>query len=522
MKPRSSLLPINSECELSKSCSYCISLGYRSKHDKNSFSVNPESVHTLAEAVSLPCSSHLSDNYQLTIDLLNKEKSQIHHTVLYNYYCLHKEIFDLISAQLLHVIYTDFKDLKDINFSRTNYFLITPENWNFHAWAELNVHVKTHLHYFFLPNFATNRFSFTEAEQFDIALKMKSEHTDIIFEFPNNHDAIDSRNPNHINWNLTPRHYYSNVISKSMHREPKLSVIIPFYNRSSFVKKVLHFIQLQTLNKADFEVILVDDGSDKVNQTQLKQDFDCFKNLNIHYFYVTREEKLTSFLTANRAGPIRNLGAQKAKSEILLFLDSDILLPKNYFELILQHHADFEVVMPKRVYLNQEYSEKELKNTGDIQSKDVMRTPWQDYIDDFYHKNDWASEKLVWKYFITYALSIKADLFFKSGGFRTNYISFGYEDLDLGLRISNLTSKLKLLDVSVFHLFHFYKNTEYDLTADFRFFQLALTSRMFITQNMPVEANYLLNMAVLKNKRQSLYFYFYSFLWRSRIFFGFT
>lgn len=424
--------------------------------------------------------------------------------------------------RLLHVIYTDLKDIKEMDLSRTNYFLITPENWNFHKWNALSIHVKRQLHYFFLPNFAAKNLSFTEVEQFELALKMKSEHADIIFEFPNNHDAIDSRNPNHINWNLTPSYCYNNVLITSPKQNPKLSVVIPFYNRSSFVKKVLHFIQLQTIKKADFEVILVDDGSSKSHQSDIIQSLESYKDLNIQYLYVGREEKLTSFFTANRAGPIRNLGAQKAKSEILLFLDSDILLPKDYFELILQHHQHDEVVLPKRVYLNQECSEKELKNVNDIQSTDIMRTPWQGYIDEFYNKNDWANEKLIWKFFITYALSMKADIFFKSGGFRTNYISFGYEDLDLGLRISKLTSKFKLLDVPVYHLFHFYKDTEYDLKADFRFFQLALTSRMFITQNMPVEASFLLKTAVLKTKRQALYFCFYNLLWRSRIFFGFA
>lgn len=90
---------------------------------------------------------------------------------------------------------------------------------------------------------------------------------------------------------------------------PLISIIIPTYNRSEYLKQCLQSILNQTYN--NYEVIVCDDGS-----TDSTADVvDSFRNkLNIKYDY--------SFNSGGPACP-RNRGINLANGEILAFLDSD-------------------------------------------------------------------------------------------------------------------------------------------------------------------------------------------------------
>ena len=46
-----------------------------------------------------------------------------------------------------------------------------------------------------------------------------------------------------------------------MEQETTLSIIIPLYNCEKYIKHCLDSILAQGLNKSDFEIIIVDDGS---------------------------------------------------------------------------------------------------------------------------------------------------------------------------------------------------------------------------------------------------------------------
>ncbi len=87
---------------------------------------------------------------------------------------------------------------------------------------------------------------------------------------------------------------------------PKVSVIIPTYNREKFVAKAIESVLNQTFN--DIEVIVVDDGSTDGTRWTLERYKD-----KIHYVY--QENAGVS--------AARNTGIEAAKGEWLAFLDSD-------------------------------------------------------------------------------------------------------------------------------------------------------------------------------------------------------
>jgi glycosyltransferase involved in cell wall biosynthesis len=87
---------------------------------------------------------------------------------------------------------------------------------------------------------------------------------------------------------------------------PKVSVIIPTFNRSNFVGNAVDSVLRQSFK--DFEVIVVDDGSTDATRPALEY---CWSKIS--YIY-----QVNAGVSA-----ARNTGIQSAKGEWLAFLDSD-------------------------------------------------------------------------------------------------------------------------------------------------------------------------------------------------------
>lgn len=98
-----------------------------------------------------------------------------------------------------------------------------------------------------------------------------------------------------------------------------LSLIIPVYNRPNEVDELLDSLTKQT--RTDFEVIIVEDGS----KDTCKHITDRYADKLTVYYY---------FIPNGGPGNARNYGAAKAKSDYLIVLDSDCILPPNYIEAV--------------------------------------------------------------------------------------------------------------------------------------------------------------------------------------------
>ena len=98
-----------------------------------------------------------------------------------------------------------------------------------------------------------------------------------------------------------------------------ISIIIAIFNRKDELFELLQSLSFQT--DKDFEIIIVDDGS----LMDLKPIIELFKeNLEIQYF---RKEN-------SGPGLSRNYGAKRAKNDWLVFVDSDVIVEKDYVENI--------------------------------------------------------------------------------------------------------------------------------------------------------------------------------------------
>ena len=98
-----------------------------------------------------------------------------------------------------------------------------------------------------------------------------------------------------------------------------ISIIIAIYNRKDELFELLSSLALQ--NDKDFEVIVIDDGS----LIALLPTVELFvEQLKIQFFRKTN----------SGPGLSRNFGAKKAKNDWLVFVDSDVIVEKDYISNI--------------------------------------------------------------------------------------------------------------------------------------------------------------------------------------------
>ena len=99
----------------------------------------------------------------------------------------------------------------------------------------------------------------------------------------------------------------------------KYSIIVPVYNRPDEVDELLRSLTGQTMK--DFEVLIVEDGS----QRDCREVVEKYKpQLNLKYFAKPN----------SGPGQSRNYGAQRAQGDMLIVLDSDVVLPQGYMEAV--------------------------------------------------------------------------------------------------------------------------------------------------------------------------------------------
>jgi glycosyltransferase involved in cell wall biosynthesis len=108
--------------------------------------------------------------------------------------------------------------------------------------------------------------------------------------------------------------------------KPEMSVGILTYNSTRTLTQCLKALLAQGFEREGLDVFLVDAGSTD-GTLQIAQEFGV---------QVYSEPGCTR-------GRGRNVCIEKAKSEILVMLDSDIIIPRGWLALVRKHFADPEI-----------------------------------------------------------------------------------------------------------------------------------------------------------------------------------
>lgn len=101
----------------------------------------------------------------------------------------------------------------------------------------------------------------------------------------------------------------------------EFSVIVPVYNRPLEIRDLLQSLRQQLFR--DFEVIIVDDGSDATCESVVD---DYRDSLSLQYHYISNQGQ----------GFARNEGMKLATAYYFVFFDSDCVIPANYFQDLKQ------------------------------------------------------------------------------------------------------------------------------------------------------------------------------------------
>ena len=134
----------------------------------------------------------------------------------------------------------------------------------------------------------------------------------------------------------------------------KISIVIPTYNREKHLNNCLSYLLVQT--KKPFEILVIDNSDNSYAKKVVKMFEERFRLQNISIYFFKN--------LINSGASARNLGASKAKGDLIAFLDDDVLLDSNYYEEIEKVFLEHPHALGVQGYnklVNQAY--KEMKNS---------------------------------------------------------------------------------------------------------------------------------------------------------------
>ncbi|TYQ16888.1 UNVERIFIED_CONTAM: GT2 family glycosyltransferase [Acetivibrio alkalicellulosi] len=262
----------------------------------------------------------------------------------------------------------------------------------------------------------------------------------------------------------------------------KASVIIPAYNSRERLYLNLIALNNQQYEQKDIEIIVVDNGS-------TDDTYEMLSDFNMKYPFIKVR------LDANQGIAFaRNEGVKRAKGDILIFHDSDMICSKDFINKHICAHIEKNLVicgMPwKRMYsfYYENFSNNQLEKFNEIANS--INTRWDtgaltdryQLIDEskvnsfdmgkyvFDLDNQFISELkeivakygsrlkdyyLPWRFFITNNLSVERSKVLEVGMFDSKIKKYGYEDYDLGFRLYKSGCKFKFAqDILSIHQEH--------------------------------------------------------------------
>lgn len=113
----------------------------------------------------------------------------------------------------------------------------------------------------------------------------------------------------------------------------KISVIIPSFNKATFLKNNLESLLNQTFPKDKFEIIVVDNMS----TDNSKEIFDEFKPRALACGLAAR------FISEKRKGAVftRHTGVRAVRASLLAFIDDDCLCSESWLDAVVKAFRDF-------------------------------------------------------------------------------------------------------------------------------------------------------------------------------------
>ncbi|MFQ5923550.1 MAG: sugar transferase, partial [Anaerolineales bacterium] len=200
--------------------------------------------------------------------------------------------------------------------------------------------------------------------------------------------------------------------------DPKISVIIPVRDPEATFPDCLASLRNQTMASGEYEVIVVDDGSQ-----------DGFGSL--------AAEAGARVVHQCQLGPAaaRNMGARIARGDLLVFTDADCVPATDFLDRLAASFDDRQVIGAKGAYRSS-------------QDGWVPRFVQAEYE----HKYDRMSRNGRIDFVDTYAAAYRREILLENGGFDETFPAPSVEDQELSFRLARKGYRLAFVpDAIVFH-----------------------------------------------------------------------
>lgn len=188
-----------------------------------------------------------------------------------------------------------------------------------------------------------------------------------------------------------------------------ISVIIAAFNASETIQKSLEAVRQSSVGPLD--VIVVDDSSSDDTAAAASR-WGC-----------------TVLSTDRRSGPAyaRNLGAARARGDVLVFLDADVRLHRDALRLLLKHLEDPAIGAAFGAY-----------DDDPLDSGFCSR--YRNLLHCHTHRVGRADASTFWAGFG----AIRRELFREFGGFDESYDNASIEDIEFGMRLTAAGVRIRL------------------------------------------------------------------------------
>jgi glycosyltransferase involved in cell wall biosynthesis len=189
---------------------------------------------------------------------------------------------------------------------------------------------------------------------------------------------------------------------------PLLSVVIPTFNNRDVLRRTLQAVFNQDFRLDQFEVIVLDDGSTDGTEEMVRA--------------LSAPVPLTYQWQPNRGrAAARNAGSRLARGRLLFYLDADIIARPDMLSRHMRHYEQRSgpIGVQGRTLVH-----PDSKTTPFMKTKELLPdlTPRRKVDLSPYHV-------------ITRNLSIRAEDLWAVGGFDESFPGYGWEDIELGLRL---------------------------------------------------------------------------------------
>lgn len=197
----------------------------------------------------------------------------------------------------------------------------------------------------------------------------------------------------------------------------KVSIIISNWNGKKLLKEFLpSVIEAIEYSGEEHELIVVDDASSDGSQEFIKKNYPQIKLIEL------KENK--GFGEAN------NIAVSQSKNGIIVLLNNDMSIEKDYFSFVLSHFNDKDVFAVTSRTITEDVFRKKIKTST---------SSWAEFRRGFWHDTDNVEVKDKEGCHLSLTAPgggavFDKKKFFSLGGFDSLYYPFYYEDTDLSYR----------------------------------------------------------------------------------------